>query len=217
MNIYIKILLLPTIIFSFIFTACQSDEGISEKKNKNDTIKTLTDTAKRFTPHTFINSNCKLQNVIDSLKLKNKRLYLKITKSEYCMSICYDTIIIKEYPVVFSGDPIHDKLQAGDGCTPEGVFHIISKQYHDGWSRKILLDYPTAESWRKHNQAIIDRKIAESGIGDGIEIHGHPGNDESMIDRRINWTAGCISMKNKDIEELYEYVYNGTKVIINKY
>ena len=215
-NKYFYKYLLVLLLCSLIFIACQTKDEKSDKNNKVDTNKTLTDSTKKFAPHSFINSNMSLQNIIDSQKLNTRRLYLKVNKSEYFMSISYDSRIIKEYPVVFGSDPINDKLQEGDGCTPEGVFHIISKRYDNGWTRKILLNYPTAESWKKHNQAIKERRIAESNIGSEIEIHGHNGTDESMIDRHVNWTAGCISMKNIDIVELYEYVFTGMKVVINK-
>jgi lipoprotein-anchoring transpeptidase ErfK/SrfK len=37
-----------------------------------------------------------------------------------------------------------------------------------------------------------------------------------MIDRYKNWTMGCISMKNGDVEDLYKYVTAGTRVTIRQ-
>lgn len=35
-----------------------------------------------------------------------------------------------------------------------------------------------------------------------------------IIDKRQNWTLGCPSLKNKDVDELYEVVQRGTVVEI---
>ncbi|MFM2061579.1 MAG: hypothetical protein RLZZ507_1249 [Cyanobacteriota bacterium] len=35
-----------------------------------------------------------------------------------------------------------------------------------------------------------------------------------MIDAKNNWTLGCPSLKNKDVDELYKFVQKGTVVEI---
>jgi len=37
-----------------------------------------------------------------------------------------------------------------------------------------------------------------------------------MIDKFKNWTMGCISMKNQDVEEIFAYIPSGTEVLIRK-
>jgi len=36
------------------------------------------------------------------------------------------------------------------------------------------------------------------------------------VDKYKNWTNGCISLKNEDVEEIYNYVPVGTRVTIQK-
>ena len=36
----------------------------------------------------------------------------------------------------------------------------------------------------------------------------------SLIEQRSNWTWGCISLKNRDVDELYRFVGDGTLVEI---
>ena len=60
---------------------------------------------------------------------------------------------MKTYAVVFGGNPIDDKLQEGDSCTPEGDFYIINKYPHKNWSKFIWINYPTKDLWRKHEKA----------------------------------------------------------------
>ena len=165
-----------------------------------------------------LNETKPLKQIIDSLKINTSKIYLLIDKSEYKLSVMSgDSTLIKSYAVVFGPDPVNDKLRQGDGCTPEGWFSIQSKYPHKSWNKFMWLDYPTADSWRKHNAAVVLKKIpSNSDIGGEIGIHGVPKNTDSMIDSKRNWTLGCISLKNNDVDEVYSCVKTGTKVYIKK-
>jgi murein L,D-transpeptidase YafK len=162
------------------------------------------------------NSTIPLKELLDSVNLNSSNLHIEIDKSEYTLSVLSGRTIIKQYPVVLGDNPIDDKLREGDRCTPEGTFKVVIKYPHKKWSKFILIDYPNVESLRKFNKA------KEAGIipsyakpGGEIGIHGVPDNDE-LINFHINWTAGCISLKNKDINEIYTIVCTNTQVIIRK-
>jgi murein L,D-transpeptidase YafK len=121
------------------------------------------------------------------------------------------------YPVVFGNSSLSDKKMEGDKNTPEGTFHIASKRVHDKWHRFMALDYPTKESWEKFNQRKSRGEIPESArIGGGIGIHGTWPHEDFQIDRYKNWTLGCISMKNEDVEDFYRYAQVGMKIIIRR-
>lgn len=45
-------------------------------------------------------------------------------------------------------------------------------------------------------------------------IHGVPKGTDRIIDDRNNWTWGCPSLKNQDVNEIYEVVQVGTLVEI---
>ena len=122
-----------------------------------------------------------------------------------------------KYPVVFGSNDLGDKMIEGDRKTPEGTFTIVSKRVHEKWDRFIVLDYPTKESYEKFNYRKKQGVIPQSAkIGGGIGIHGVWPHEEFAVDRYDNWTQGCISMKNEDVEELYNLVKPGTKVIIKR-
>ena len=77
------------------------------------------------------------------------------------------------------------------------------------------LDYPNHDSWSKHLQAKKSGKIKVSAyIGGEIGIHGVNPNADYLIDEGKNWTWGCISLKNKDVDEIYSLVIVGTIVKI---
>ncbi len=164
-----------------------------------------------------VNYTIELGTLLDSLSIPHDRIHIRIDKTDYLLSVMADSSVIKQYPVVFGSNPSDDKLRQGDGCTPEGRFKVRSKYPHRSWSKFIWIDYPTEDSWVKHRQAKLEGLIDESaGIGGEIGIHGVPSGTGKMIDLRMNWTLGCISLKNEDINDLYPYVSTGTVVIIEK-
>ncbi|UII31761.1 L,D-transpeptidase [Fulvivirga ulvae] len=165
----------------------------------------------------YLNYTVRLDQLIDSLKIKKKDLKILIDKSEYKLTLYTDDVKVKEYPVVFGGDPVEDKLREGDERTPEGVFSVRGFYPHKSWSKFIWIDYPTRESWRKHEEAKAEGRIPETAkIGGEIGIHGVPSGYDNAIDYKTNWTLGCISLKNNDVNEIYRYVYDGMPVTIVK-
>jgi murein L,D-transpeptidase YafK len=124
---------------------------------------------------------------------------------------------VKEYDVVFGGNPVDDKEKEGDKRTPEGVFGVRDKYPHRNWSKFIWIDYPNEDSWRKFNQRKADGIIKQGEtIGGEVGIHGVPDGMNNLIDEKINWTLGCISMKNKDVNEIYPYISKKTQITIQK-
>jgi lipoprotein-anchoring transpeptidase ErfK/SrfK len=105
----------------------------------------------------------------------------------------------------------------GDRNTPEGNFKISNKRIHEKWYRYMGLDYPTKESIAKFNERKRRGEIpVNASPGGGVGIHGTWPNEDFVIDRYKNWTNGCISLKNEDVEDLYSYVPVGTPVTIRK-
>ena len=144
-------------------------------------------------------------------------VYIVIDKSDYELNVYDSKGWFATYPVVFGNSTLEDKKMEGDRNTPEGSFHIISKKVHDKWDRFMALDYPTRESYEKFRLRKLKGEIpSDARIGGGVGIHGTWPHDDYIIDRYKNWTMGCISMKNNDVEDLYSYVPAGTKVIIRK-
>lgn len=163
------------------------------------------------------NYNLPLSSLLDSLNTNNKSVSILIDKGDYILSIMLDSVIIKQYPVVLGGNPIDDKLREGDQCTPEGTYKIRDKYPHASWSKFIWIDYPNEDSWKKHNEAKSEGRISKnSSIGGEIGIHGVPDGGNFLIDTKVNWTLGCISLKNKDINDFYPFVSSETVVIIRK-
>jgi lipoprotein-anchoring transpeptidase ErfK/SrfK len=140
-----------------------------------------------------------------------------IDKSSYELYV-YDKLgWFATYPVVFGNNSLEDKKMEGDRLTPEGSFKIANKRVHEKWDRYMGLNYPTQESLAKFNQRKQRGEVpSNASPGGGIGIHGTWPHEDFVIDRYKNWTNGCISLKNEDIEDLYSYVPIGTPVTIKK-
>lgn len=121
------------------------------------------------------------------------------------------------YPVVFGNKSLADKKMEGDRNTPEGTFRIAAKRYHEKWSRFMALDFPTKADLQKFEERKRRGEIPRTAsIGGGIGIHGVWPHEDFVIDRYNNWTNGCISLKNGDVQELYNYIAVGTPITIQK-
>jgi murein L,D-transpeptidase YafK len=122
---------------------------------------------------------------------------------------------IKTYKIVLGNDPYNDKIRQGDACTPEGVYRVLCKYPHKKWTYFILLDYPNTQNWLKFGRAKKAGKVpVDADIGGSIGIHGT--EDPSRNLSGLNWTKGCVSLLNRDLEEIYPLINNKTLVVINK-
>lgn len=145
--------------------------------------------------------------------------WILVRKTQHTLSLIEGQQVVKTYPVVLGKDPYWAKLYQGDHRTPEGEYHIAKKYYHPFWSRFMLLDYPTPANreiydWSATRNLVPGNGRGAPGPGGAIGIHGT--EDEGLNRRGVNWTEGCISLFNADVDELYELVPVGTRVVIER-
>lgn len=147
-------------------------------------------------------------NTYHVLVVKGKNLMKVFDSTNECLAT---------YPVVFGSKDLGDKMMQGDKKTPEGKFRISFKKKHNKWSRFLLIDYPNAESIARFNRRKAEGIIpANAQIGGSIGIHGTWPNEDFAIDRLQNWTEGCISTKNRYVEELFDVLPVGTQIEIRR-
>ena len=143
--------------------------------------------------------------------------WILVRKTERTLSLYDGSEVRKVYPVVLGKDPVPAKLYQGDHRTPEGEYHIVKKYYHPFWSRFLMLDYPTPRNeelyaWSRERGLLPGLGRSVRGIGGAVGIHGT--EDERLNRSGKDWTEGCVSLFNRDIDELYELVPVGTRVVI---
>ncbi len=162
----------------------------------------------------YLNYGIPLDQLIPK-PIYNNHFSILIQKSSYTLFLKYEGRVVKSYPCVFGPDPIQDKLRQGDNRTPEGNFTISEIREHFIWGYFLEFDYPTFESWDKHFIAKSYGVIPQDAdIGGSVGIHGVVDGLEHLIDTKNNWTEGCVSIKNTDVNELARYLAVGTPVKI---
>lgn len=132
-----------------------------------------------------------------------------IVKSTHTMTIYNHARILGEYKVALGRGGIGPKVQQGDHKTPEGQYAVDSRNAHSAFHLALHLSYPNAQ----------DRdRAARSNLNPGgsIEIHGLPSHFAWLgwLANSVDWTDGCIAVTDKEIEEIWRIVPNGTRVDI---
>ncbi|MGV3632467.1 MAG: L,D-transpeptidase family protein [Bacteroidota bacterium] len=156
-----------------------------------------------------------LQEIVKERKIPGKSLKIYIQKKKRKLSVFYKDSCLISYPCVLGFAPDGDKMQEGDGKTPEGKFGIRSMYPHKSWSYFIWFDYPNATSRERFKKRKADGTIPKSArIGGEVGIHGVPEGYDSAIDNKEDWTLGCISLKTADITDLYKSISTETKIEI---
>ena len=115
-----------------------------------------------------------------------------------------------EFPVELGPNWLGHKRQRGDGATPEGLYHVKRKKagHRTAYYKALEIDYPNAEDLTQFHAAQARGEISRNaGIGGLIEVHGDGG-------KGANWTAGCVALRNRDMDTLYNMVEEGTPITI---
>jgi murein L,D-transpeptidase YafK len=124
---------------------------------------------------------------------------------------------IRSFPAVFGLNRAGSKQFEGDFRTPTGLYMIVGKHRHPRWHHFLLLDYPNVHDVNRYWLAVASDDIPRrgdhyAGIGGAIGIHGT--DKPALNGRNVDWTWGCISLQNPDVEDLAALVPVGTLVLI---
>jgi murein L,D-transpeptidase YafK len=128
---------------------------------------------------------------------------VQINKADRKMYLLHGTQILRSYDIALGFAPFGHKQFEGDGRTPEGVYRIDRRNPNSDYHLSIGISYPNE----------LDAAFAEdAGLEPGGDIFIH-GWSEALASR-ADWTAGCIAVKDRDIEEIYAMVRDGTVINI---
>jgi murein L,D-transpeptidase YafK len=159
----------------------------------------------------LLNRDKPLQTLLSSDK--REKISVLIEKSKRRLTVFQNLKPVKSYGIVLGGSPVGDKRYEGDMKTPEGIYHLRDLYPHPDWSKFMWINYPTPQSWRKHFQSKFAGEIPWFlPVGSDVGIHGVPQGRDLLIEQGSNWTWGCISLKNSDVDEIYSVVQVGTLV-----
>ena len=131
--------------------------------------------------------------------------HVYVMKAERRMFLLRGNEQLAGFRVGLGFQPDGHKEAEGDGRTPEGLYFIDRKNPRSDFYLSLGINYP--------NAADIARSEA-MGVDPGGDIFIHGESDNRYNPDSPDWTAGCIAVSNREIEEIYSRVPVGTPVTI---
>ena len=127
-----------------------------------------------------------------------------VQKEARRMYLLHHGEVLETYDIDLGFTPSGDKQIEGDGKTPEGEYTIDRRNPNSAFHLSLGISYP--------NEAdLAEAKALGEDPGGDIFIHGRP-RQFRVGDK--DWTWGCIAVKNREIEQIYAMVRNGTPILI---
>ena len=132
-----------------------------------------------------------------------------VEKSERRLHLMHRGKVIKSYRVSLGKQPKGAKVREGDMRTPEGFYWIDWRKTSEKFNLSMHISYPNSR----------DRARAQTlGVPAGgmIMLHGTPLDDEypEWYFHTLDWTEGCIALKNDDMRDIWSRVKDGTLIEI---
>jgi len=127
-----------------------------------------------------------------------------VHKNDRMMYLMHHDEVLTRHRIDLGFAPAGDKQFEGDGKTPEGSYFIDRRNPNSSFHLSLGISYPNAED------IAAARAVGRSPGGD-IFIHGKA---KPFQRRGTDWTLGCISVSNREMERIYAMVRNGTRIDI---
>ncbi|MDJ0721632.1 MAG: L,D-transpeptidase family protein [Desulfobacterales bacterium] len=132
-----------------------------------------------------------------------------VVKSEKRLYLLQNGDVVASFRVAFGRNPNGHKEQQGDERTPEGRYVLDHKNPHSNFYKSIHISYPDAADHARARKKGVDP-------GGDIMIHGQRNGYErwEWFTQLVNWTDGCIALKNRDMDFVWNAVKVGTPIEI---
>lgn len=129
---------------------------------------------------------------------------IAVYKEARTMYLMHKNEVLEKYDFELGFEPVGHKQVEGDGKTPEGNYFIDRRNPNSRFHLSLGISYPNA------NDVEVARALGMPPGGD-IFIHGTPKRFRNGDD---DWTWGCIAVKDREMEQIYAMVKNGTVISI---
>jgi murein L,D-transpeptidase YafK len=132
-----------------------------------------------------------------------------VLKSSHQLQLISHGQPFKSYRISLGKQPRGAKLSEGDRRTPEGLYWLDWRKVSDRFNLAIHVSYPNISDSARARREGLDP-------GGMIMIHGTPDSEEypEWYFSTLDWTDGCIAMKNTDMREVWSLVKDGTMIEI---
>jgi murein L,D-transpeptidase YafK len=130
-----------------------------------------------------------------------------VDKSEHRLVLLRGGSVLKGYRVSFGADPVGHKQREGDERTPEGLYRIDRRNARSAFHRSLHVSYPDRRDVERARELGVapGGDIMIHGIRNGLGWAGR-------LHRLADWTDGCIAVTNREMDELWRAVPDGTPI-----
>ena len=139
---------------------------------------------------------------------------LLVQKARHQLHLVAGRTIVRSYGVALGSGGLGQKTYEGDRITPISTYKITGR-YPSKWHTYLAIDYPAEIDKERHAEAVKRGEVPEGrGPGSAIAIHGHRADQPARLHKAFDWTLGCVSLDNDEIDEVASVVAIGTPVTI---
>lgn len=135
-----------------------------------------------------------------------------VKKSERKLVLFKDGEAFRQYDIALGDSPQGHKQFEGDEKTPEGAYTLDWRNENSQFYRSIHISYPNEQD----QQFALEQGRDPGGM---IMIHGRPNKSRDKVSAwvldKMDWTDGCIAVKNDEMDEIWAAIENGTPIDIH--
>ena len=148
--------------------------------------------------------------------------YIVVHKSARNVALCNAGSLVSNHEAGLGFAPTGDKVEQGDGKTPEGVFYVANTLPNSSYYKAFLISYPDkADATRGLTAGLIsstEKSQIDSaqtnctippqstGLGGYVEVHGNGGSSD--------WTLGCVGLADTSIDALWTSLKVGDTIVV---
>lgn len=165
----------------------------------------------------------------EALTLDYDGYWILINSKKNKLKLYHDSNVLKEFHASIGKNGSSFNRVRGDKKTPTGEFSINLFNSKSRFHKFFRINYPRKEhmksalskniiTQKEYNNYIANKEVKGiisqyTKLGGQIGIHGL-GNRSTWMNKKVNWTDGCIAISNKEIDDISKYIGIGTKVVI---
>jgi murein L,D-transpeptidase YafK len=134
---------------------------------------------------------------------------VRVDKSERTLVLLRDGRPLKTYRVSLGGAPMGHKRREGDERTPEGTYLLDYRNPRSSAHLSLHVSYPDTDDAAR-------ARAAGEAPGGMIMVHGMMNGFGwvGRLHRLGDWTDGCIAVTNREMDEIWRAVPDGTPIEI---
>ena len=134
-----------------------------------------------------------------------------VDKTRHIMTLYNHEQPVRSYAIALGRGGLDTKSREGDNRTPEGQYRIDGRNPRSAFHLSLHISYPEARD-------VAKAAAHGENPGGDIMIHGIR-NGFGWVgasQRWLDWTAGCIAVTNREMEEIWRVVPDGTPIEIRR-